>query len=217
MSAEIVPLATPELDALGVEIRSAVKSVEERWRGTLAAAIRLGELLIEAKAQLKHGQWLPWLEANFPKSEKSAQSYMRLARKSAEIADLPSVAAALATIAEPRDDLPPAVEPEVARGEVVPDDLPPAPEPAADPPAPEPEPETPQPPPERLPSLAIPVREARANLRRARAIARNMAAAPAPDDYDVARAALVELDAVEVEMAALHADVRRMLSAEGIR
>jgi hypothetical protein len=61
------------------------------------------------------------------------------------------------------------------------------------------------------------VREARGNLERARQIVANMAASPAPDDGDVCRAALHELDAVEVEMAELHADVRRMLSTRGDR
>jgi hypothetical protein len=31
-------------------------------RRSLSHAIRCGELLLEAKAQIKHGQWLPWLK-----------------------------------------------------------------------------------------------------------------------------------------------------------
>ena len=40
-----------------------------------------GELLLAAKAQLSHGEWLPWLEANCQVSARSAQGYMRLARQ----------------------------------------------------------------------------------------------------------------------------------------
>jgi Protein of unknown function (DUF3102) len=39
-----------------------------------------GDLLIEAKAQLKHGQWLPWLRENCLISERTAQLYMRCAK-----------------------------------------------------------------------------------------------------------------------------------------
>jgi hypothetical protein len=39
-----------------------------------------GDLLIEAKAQLEHGQWLPWLVEHCEIPEKTAQRYMRMAR-----------------------------------------------------------------------------------------------------------------------------------------
>jgi Protein of unknown function (DUF3102) len=63
----------------------------------LQHAIAAGKLLIEAKAQVKHGQWLPWLREHCPASlpERTASLYMRLARhaseleaKSATVADL---------------------------------------------------------------------------------------------------------------------------------
>lgn len=53
--------------------------------------IEIGKRLNEAKAQLRHGEWLPWLRNKVDISERSAQDFMRLAReysKSAEIADL---------------------------------------------------------------------------------------------------------------------------------
>jgi len=46
-------------------------------------AIGAGKLLIEAKDSLKHGQWLPWLKANFAFSERTAQRYIRLAEAAA--------------------------------------------------------------------------------------------------------------------------------------
>jgi hypothetical protein len=41
-------------------------------------AFDAGELLIEAKRQLQHGQWLPWLRDHVEISERTAQRYMRL-------------------------------------------------------------------------------------------------------------------------------------------
>jgi hypothetical protein len=37
----------------------------------------IGELLIEAKAALEHGQWLPWLNEHFGWDERTAQRYMK--------------------------------------------------------------------------------------------------------------------------------------------
>lgn len=65
--------------------------------------IEIGKRLNEAKAQLSHGEWLPWLREKVDISERSARDFMRLAReysKSAEIADL-GASKALALLALP--------------------------------------------------------------------------------------------------------------------
>lgn len=65
--------------------------------------IEIGRRLNEAKAQLSHGEWLPWLREKVDISERSAQDFMRLAREyseSAEIADL-GAAKALALLGLP--------------------------------------------------------------------------------------------------------------------
>lgn len=62
----------------------------------LEHALKAGALLLEAKAGLPHGEWLPWLGNNCPGiSERSAQRYMRftqnrgeLESKTATVADL---------------------------------------------------------------------------------------------------------------------------------
>ena len=67
------------------------------------AIIEIGKRLLEAKAQLGHGEWLPWLREKVDISERSAQNFMRLAReysKSADIADL-GASKALALLALP--------------------------------------------------------------------------------------------------------------------
>lgn len=43
--------------------------------------IGIGQHLIEAKAMLSHGEWLPWLSEHAHFSEKTAQNYMRVARE----------------------------------------------------------------------------------------------------------------------------------------
>lgn len=68
-----------------------------------SAIIEIGRRLNEAKEQLEHGEWLPWLQEKVDFSERSAQNFMRLAReyeKSAEIADL-GASKALALLALP--------------------------------------------------------------------------------------------------------------------
>lgn len=70
---------------------------------SLQHAVAAGDLLIEAKAQLKHGQWLPWLSEHCQIPERTARLYMRLAKNKTEIgnvADL-TVRAAVALLASP--------------------------------------------------------------------------------------------------------------------
>ena len=45
------------------------------------AILSIGQRLIEAKAMLPHGDWLPWLTEQVEFSERTAQSFMRLARE----------------------------------------------------------------------------------------------------------------------------------------
>lgn len=70
------------------------------------AIIEIGKRLLEAKAQLGHGEWLPLLREKVDISERSAQNFMRLAReysKSADIADL-GASKALALLALPETE-----------------------------------------------------------------------------------------------------------------
>ena len=71
-----------------------------------ASIIEIGRRLNEAKAQLSHGEWLPWLREKVDLSERSAQNFMRLAREypnSAVVADL-GAAKALALLALPESE-----------------------------------------------------------------------------------------------------------------
>lgn len=44
------------------------------------AILTIGQRLIEAKALLPHGEWIPWLEEQVEFSERTARNFMRLAR-----------------------------------------------------------------------------------------------------------------------------------------
>jgi hypothetical protein len=68
--AHLVPLIQAELE-------QAEKLAAPNYR-------RAGELLIEAKYSIEHGDWTVWLGTNFDLSERTAQRYMQLARGSAE-------------------------------------------------------------------------------------------------------------------------------------
>ncbi len=45
---------------------------------TIDKAIRAGELLTEQKAELAHGEWLPWIDKNLSFSESTALRYMKV-------------------------------------------------------------------------------------------------------------------------------------------
>jgi DUF3102 family protein len=69
-------------------------------------AITAGRLLAEAKAQLKHGGWLPWLRDHCGISQRTAQVYMQLARlvpNAQRVADLPLRRAVLKLQQEARE------------------------------------------------------------------------------------------------------------------
>ena len=65
---------------LAARIRAEHLATSEALKSSVEHAIKAGELLLEAKAQLKHGQWLPWLSQHCELSERSAQLYMRIAK-----------------------------------------------------------------------------------------------------------------------------------------
>ncbi len=69
------------LPILAAEIQAANAAFIATQISALEHAKHAGELLIEAKLQLQHGEWLPWLEANCHLSVRMAQMYMRIARE----------------------------------------------------------------------------------------------------------------------------------------
>ena len=70
------------------------------------AIIEIGKRLLEAKAQLCHGEWLPWLREKVEFSEVTAQRFMRIAKeygKPSLVTDL-GASKALALLALPESE-----------------------------------------------------------------------------------------------------------------
>lgn len=64
---------------LAARIRNAHRDVGNSLTYSVERAFDAGNLLIEAKSQLKHGEWLPWLRDHVEISERTARRYMRVA------------------------------------------------------------------------------------------------------------------------------------------
>jgi hypothetical protein len=58
--------------------------IEQGDRAGMEYYADAGDKLIEAKEQVAHGYWGPWLRKNFDRSDDQARKYMRLARLRAE-------------------------------------------------------------------------------------------------------------------------------------
>ena len=95
---------------LAQRIRATHRKAEHSAREAVAYAVEAGQLLIEAKAQVPHGQWLPWITEHCEMAERTAQAYMRVARelpklddgKAQRVADMP-LRDALRALAEPQE------------------------------------------------------------------------------------------------------------------
>lgn len=101
------------LPVLADTVRRAHAGSLESAKTAATFAMEAGAALIEAKALMKHGQWLPWLKKHCGLSPRSAQGYMQLARAgngedAQRVAHLP-IREALKVIAESREqaNLPP--------------------------------------------------------------------------------------------------------------
>lgn len=93
------PAAPRTIETITSEIQSAKRTGGE-------AILTIGRCLIEAKAQLSHGEWLSWLDEQVEYSERTAQNFMRLAREYSNpqtLADL-GASKALALLALPADE-----------------------------------------------------------------------------------------------------------------
>jgi hypothetical protein len=73
------------LDELAERINAEHHQAENALRAGLQHAKNAGDLLIEAKKQCKHGDWLLWLKKHVRFSERVAQGYMRVSRKWGEL------------------------------------------------------------------------------------------------------------------------------------
>lgn len=94
-----------------IVIRQKTTEIHRLVKRAAADLVELGQLLLDVKDQLHHGQFGIWLAAEFEWNETTAQRYMRLARvfKSGTVPDLPVKALHLlampGTTQEARDEV----------------------------------------------------------------------------------------------------------------
>ena len=89
--------APESLDMLATLIKSAVDDTMRAATNAVEGALIVGKMLIDAKAQVKHGEWDNWITQNCNLAPRTARGYMRLANtvpqlddsKRQRVADLP--------------------------------------------------------------------------------------------------------------------------------
>lgn len=71
---------------VATQINEAHQAACNAAQSAIEHARRAGDLLMEAKAQIPHGEWLPWLAEHCPTvPERTAQAYMRIASRWPEL------------------------------------------------------------------------------------------------------------------------------------
>jgi Protein of unknown function (DUF3102) len=73
-----------DLDVLAKAVREHLQASANAAQNFLEHTLDAGDALIRAKAQVKHGEWLPWLKLCDLSADK-AERYMQLARHRAEL------------------------------------------------------------------------------------------------------------------------------------
>ena len=104
LSAIIAQTMAPPEEVRTIEVITGEIRDAQRKGGD--AILTIGRCLMEAKEQLPHGEWLPWLSEQVGYSEKTAQNFMRLAREFSNpqaLADL-GATKALALLALPAEE-----------------------------------------------------------------------------------------------------------------
>jgi hypothetical protein len=79
--------ASNSLADLAARIVVEHQAVSTALKDSVRHAITAGELLVEAKDKVGHGNWLPWLRDHCTISERTAQLYMRCAKNREAIED----------------------------------------------------------------------------------------------------------------------------------
>jgi hypothetical protein len=87
------------LDALASQANENHQLAEATAGSALEYARRSGAALVEAKAMVRHGEWLGWLASNFKGSTSTAHRYIRLSANSSCVTNSDSINEALRMIA----------------------------------------------------------------------------------------------------------------------
>lgn len=106
--AETVPAAASEVPAPPRPLADITAEIRFYKAQTVSNILEIGRRLIEAKAQLGHGQWLKWLEEEVEFSRQTADRFIQLSREYANCSPVSNLSytkllALLAVPAEERD------------------------------------------------------------------------------------------------------------------
>lgn len=77
---ETATTQSPELATMAQQIRVEHKAAQDHADQAIHHAKRAGDLLLKVKAELAHGEFLPWVDANLEVSRRQAQRYMGAAQ-----------------------------------------------------------------------------------------------------------------------------------------
>src|SRR5262249_38463361 len=73
---EAIPLLDHQLAVLAQRANEHHAAVQRHRKAALTEAIAAGMVLIEAKPQVRYGQWSAWIKANCTFAERTAREYM---------------------------------------------------------------------------------------------------------------------------------------------
>jgi hypothetical protein len=85
--AEVQQAQPATLSQLAERINAEHEATEATAKASIQHARIAGELLLKAKAQVGHGNWLPWIRENCKLSERTARDYMKIADQWHELAN----------------------------------------------------------------------------------------------------------------------------------
>jgi hypothetical protein len=96
-AADIITVDVEALPELAIQINAATAAAESSARSFVQLVRQAGELLMQAKTMIRHGEWEAWVTANCTIAPRTAQAYMRLheklsalpATEAQRVADLP--------------------------------------------------------------------------------------------------------------------------------
>jgi len=86
------------------EITRLHNEIEESLRMSLQKAIRIGELLSKAKDELKHGEFIPWIEKNLSFTDRTARRYIRIFENQDKVLQAGNITEAYKILEEHKSD-----------------------------------------------------------------------------------------------------------------
>ena len=84
---EVLDVGQSSISELATRISYRLQALEGHARKATEYAFEVGQLLIEAKKQVQHGEWANWLETDCNLAPRTARAYMQFARQFSALSD----------------------------------------------------------------------------------------------------------------------------------